>query len=233
LKVGKEKEFEMFKKLAGLFAALTVGLCFAGSAMAGTIVGSAHDFNDGTGFTADGWNTTGEICVVCHTPHTQESTDGPLWNRAAYVAGTFTMYDDTDLDGVADAGPSGTSLLCLSCHDGTVALDSFGGATGSTPVTGDPLLDTDLSDDHPVSITYVAGTGAGQDPELQATDFGVTFGNAATGTVADLLESSRVQCSSCHDVHNTESVAGEPNLLRIDNTGGVSGSELCLSCHDK
>ena len=42
-----------------------------------TIVGSAHDFSD------DSWNTTGQICLVCHTPHNADVTvnNAPLWNH--------------------------------------------------------------------------------------------------------------------------------------------------------
>ena len=226
----------MLKRVTGLFAALAAGLLWAITASAGTIVGSAHDFNNGTGgFTNDGWNTSGEICVVCHTPHTQESTMGPLWNRATYTPSGFTMYSNTPVDGTVSATPQGSTVLCLSCHDGTVAIDNFGGVTTGTIVLAsgdDAFVNKDMSDDHPVSITYAPGTGANQDAELFATTADVTFGNNDTGTVADLLDNNRVECSSCHDVHNTQSATGEPYLLRIDNTG-TQGSELCLSCHDK
>ena len=205
----------MFRKLAGLTA--VAGLFFAATASADTIVGSAHDFS------AETW-AGGEICVVCHTPHTAISTDGPLWNRATYSPAGFTMYPSGGtIQGTIDAAPTGTSVLCLSCHDGTVAIDSFGGATGGTFV-GDlnaaALLDTNLTNDHPVSITYDPGA----DTELNATSTAVTFGSGGSGTVADLIEGGKVQCASCHDVHNTESVTAEPYLLRVDNTG-TSGSE--------
>ena len=68
----------MFKKLAGLFAVLTAGLFWSVQAMAaGQIDGSAHDFVDG----ATGWDTSGEICVVCHAPHNNTQPSGLLWNR--------------------------------------------------------------------------------------------------------------------------------------------------------
>ena len=54
--------------------------------------------------------------------------------------------------------PSGASKLCLSCHDGVTALDSFAGATGTTLIgtigTGAGDLTTDLSSSHPISFTY-------------------------------------------------------------------------------
>ena len=213
------------KRFLTLTSAASLWL-ISGAVSAGTIVGSAHDFS------AETW-AGGEICVVCHTPHSAPGTDGPLWNRADYTPGAFTMYPSGGtIQGTIDATPTGTSVLCLSCHDGTVAIDSFGGATGTVFVGAlnpDALLATDLTDDHPVSITYAPGL----DTELNATSASVTFGDGGTGTVADLLDTGdKVQCSSCHDVHNTESVAGEPYLLRVDNTG-TSGSDLCLACHGK
>ena len=58
------------------------------------------------------------------------------------------------------------------------------------------------------------------DPTTKITVLGGTIS-------ADLLnDSDKLECSSCHDVHNADS---NPHLLRIDNTG----SALCLTCHDK
>ncbi len=212
------------KRFLTLTSAASLWL-ISGAVSADTIVGSAHDFS-GQGFAG------GEICVVCHTPHSAESTDGPIWNRATYSPAGFTMYaTGGTIQGTIDTTPTGTSVLCLSCHDGTVAIDSFGGATGTTfigSINADALLDTDLSDDHPVSITYEPGL----DTELNATSTAITFGSGGAGTVADLIEGGKVQCASCHDVHNTQSATGEPYLLRVDNTG-ASGSDLCLACHGK
>ena len=60
--------------LTGLLLTLT-----SLSVTAGTITNSAHDF------TTKGWNTTGEICVVCHTPHGADTsvTVAPLWNSSS------------------------------------------------------------------------------------------------------------------------------------------------------
>jgi predicted CXXCH cytochrome family protein len=213
------------KRFLTLTSAASLWL-ISGAVSADTIVGSAHDFS------AETW-AGGEICVVCHTPHSAISNDGPIWNRASYTATGFTMYPSGGtIQGAIDTAPTGTSVLCLSCHDGTVAIDSFGGAAGTVfigSINADALLDKDLSDDHPVSIVYSPGL----DSELNATSTAVTFGNADTGTVQDLLDTGdKVQCSSCHDVHNTQSATGEPYLLRVDNTG-ASGSDLCLACHGK
>jgi hypothetical protein len=201
----------------------------ASAAHAGTISGSAHDFS------GNGW-ANGEVCVVCHTPHTAPGADGPLWNRADYdaVAVNFTMYPDTNLDGTTDADPTGDSVICLSCHEGTLAIDSFGGATGTILIgslNSAADLDTDLSDDHPVSLTYNTA-----DAELRGTGDAVSFANGTdSGTVADMLQGGKVQCSSCHDVHNTQAGNWSNNyLLRVanDSTNGTA-SGLCIACHAK
>ena len=221
----------MFRKFAGSLAATAVCLFWAGAASAGTMTGSAHDFS------AETWNSnTGEICVVCHTPHDSLASDpGPLWNRDAYTlptgANAFTMYDDANLGGSVDSVPTGTSVLCLSCHDGTVAIDSFGGQSGSVTmgdINAGAVVDNDLTDDHPISITYNNG-GTILGSEMRATDYSITFGNSDSGTTADLIESGKVQCASCHDVHNTQATNTDQYLLRVDN----DGSGLCLACHAK
>ncbi len=81
---------------------------------------------------------TTEVCVFCHTPHggrTDVAGGGaPLWNRAIPPNTGFSNYDSPNFDddrGGEVAGPKGVSLACLSCHDGTIALDALINAPGS------------------------------------------------------------------------------------------------------
>ena len=189
----------------------------------GQITGSAHDFRSETWHSGAG----AEICIVCHTPHNSDITipEAPLWNHDNTGA-TFQPYSGTTLN-AAVGQPTGESLLCLSCHDGSVALDSYGGSSGTNflVLTDDAFVGIDLRDDHPISFTY--------DDALATSDGGLhaptatASGLAGGGTITtDLLYSGVMQCSSCHDVHRT---VGIPSLLRIDN----AGSALCLTCHDK
>jgi len=203
------------KTLIKLFTGLFI-IFIAQSSMA-QIIGTAHDFSSET------WNTTGEICVVCHTPHNANTTvtGAPLWNHEVTTA-TFTLYTSSTLNATVGQ-PDGNSKLCLSCHDGTVALDNFGGETaGSYFITGDALIGTDLSNDHPISFTY---------NDALATADGGLFPPSSTnsglgGTIdADMLFDGKLQCASCHDVHN----AGFDNFLVMSN----AASALCLTCHDK
>jgi predicted CXXCH cytochrome family protein len=72
---------------------------------------------------------TDEICVFCHTPHGSNTTMSiPLWNKAKPASTTYTAYTSTGgtMQGTAptDLG-SNMSLACLSCHDGTQAMDNM------------------------------------------------------------------------------------------------------------
>ncbi len=78
-------------------------------------------------------NNYGEVCVYCHTPHGANSQIGaPLWNRTINP-GNYTIYDKPTTVGLEGRlnlpGPS--SLTCLSCHDGTIAIDSILNMPGS------------------------------------------------------------------------------------------------------
>ncbi len=201
----------------GVAAVVTAIMSLGTTSFAG-IVGSAHDFS------AEAWSG-GRICIVCHTPHNADTSisEAPLWNHELTTA-TFTLYSSPTLDATLGQ-PGGASKLCLSCHDGTVAIDSFGGATGTEFITGAALLGTDLANDHPISFTYDTAL-ATQDGELFDP---ATAPSGLGGTIDDdMLFEDMMQCASCHDVHNTVS-EGNQKLLVIDNTGSL----LCLTCHDK
>ena len=135
------------------------------------------------------------------------------------------LYDSPTLDATVGQ-PNNNSKLCLSCHDGTVALENFGGVTtGVTLVTGSARIGPDLSNHHPVSFTYdatLAGDDGGLfDPTTQ------TSGIVGGGTInEDMLFLTSMECASCHDVHNS---TGLTNLLIKSN----GASALCLTCHNK
>ena len=204
------------KTTSRLFA-ICITLLF-GQYSYGQISGSAHDFS------TENWNNTGELCVVCHTPHNAQSLqDAPLWNHELTVA-TFTLYSSPTFDATDIGQPDASSKLCLSCHDGTVALENFGGKTnGINYIGGSENVGTDLSNDHPVSFTYDA-TLATADPGLWDP---TTTSSGLSGTIdQDLLFAGKVQCASCHDVHNADN---NNYLLVVPN----NNSALCLTCHNK
>mgnify|MGYP003572125376 FL=1 len=210
-------------------AALLVALGLTGGQALADIVGSAHDFSN-SGFSG------GEICVVCHTTHNADTsvTEAPLWNHEL-TSQTFAMYSSPTMDAAQDAQPTGASKLCLSCHDGATAVDAYGGNTGSIFLSGPAAVgaNDDLTDDHPISITYdsaLAVTDPGlHDPTQQTVTIG-SGNKSRTGLVSELMTpAGKVQCSSCHDVHNTYAVPNGNPLLLLSK----SGSEICLACHDK
>jgi predicted CXXCH cytochrome family protein len=147
-----------------------------------------------------------EICITCHAPHNPDPGDQPLWNHALSSTSGYTMYPTTLSGGSPDTVPNANSLMCMGCHDGVTALDSFGGTTGGTVLTGSAAIGKDLSDDHPISITPTA------------TDISVPAGQ---------LYGGKIECGSCHDPHND--ATSPVDFLRISNTN----SDLCLDCHDK
>lgn len=199
----------------------------AGPVSAGTITGSAHDF------TSSAWSG-GRICVACHAPHKSDTSvaDAPLWNHASTTA-TYTLYSSPTLKATITQ-PGGSSKLCLSCHDGTVAVNSFGGVTGTTMISTANNLGTNLKSSHPIGFTFdsalATSNGSLHDPSSKS----VTIGSGTqtkTGTINSvLLYGGKLECGSCHDVHNTFTVGGSgTGLVKVDQ----SGSKICLSCHDK
>ena len=74
-----------------------------------------------------------ETCVFCHTPH-NAAPAGALWNRRA-PGTTYTPYTSSTARGNAGQ-PNGASLLCLSCHDGTIALGELLSRAATVAMSG-------------------------------------------------------------------------------------------------
>lgn len=233
---------------AGVTAASITLLVLAGTGVAQAngngngIVNSPHDFS------GSAWNFRGEICRTCHVPHdhaksTKLYENGLLWNHQV-SATTYTMYDaawSNTLDNTQSAQPDGTAKLCLGCHDGEVAINQFdrnfdgvSDGVGQTidlinaafEIPGSNALG-DLRGTHPLSIAY-NGTDGGLNPATNAM--------GTSGTIDSVLDNGKVQCSSCHDVHDTAGEAvGGTHLLRVAQTvaSGGTASGLCLTCHNK
>ena len=210
--------------------AIVAGVVCLALPAAAQITASAHDLNS---YVPAITMPNGRICVACHTPHNANSTDAPLWNHAA-SAGGHIPYTSSSIDAVDLGAPKGVSLLCLSCHDGSAALDSFGAGTrtdntpGTVTLTGTALFGLDMTTDHPVSFTYDAAL-SGTDGELHNP----TTENSGIGSTIDQdmlfgASNDQLECASCHDVHNGTSVVEAPLLIKTN-----TGSALCLTCHNK
>jgi predicted CXXCH cytochrome family protein len=199
----------MKKRTIALLMIALVTAYWAGQASlhaAGTIVGSAHDFS-GTSWAQQ------QICLPCHTPHKADTTVTPLWNHQLSNA-TYTTYTSPYLLETPGT-PGASSKLCLSCHDGTVAVDSYGGRTGNVYISQQNNIGTDLSNDHPIAITY-----GHKNPANCANC------HWSGATLQLPFYGGKVECATCHDPHNKGE--GE-KLLRIT----MNGSQLCLFCHGK
>jgi len=163
-----------------------------------------------------------EICVFCHAPH-NTSPSGQLWNRR--IGASYTPYTSSTRKSIAGQ-PNGASLLCLSCHDGTIALGEVrnrasaiamaGGVT--TMPAGNAQVGTDLSDDHPVSFVFDAALRSARG---ELTD----PATLVKPNKVRLDATSQLQCTSCHDPHDDTN----SKFLVVANTA----SALCNTCHIK
>jgi cytochrome c peroxidase len=138
--------------------------------------------------------------------------------------------------------PGDSSKLCLSCHDGSVAIDNFLG-TGGNPNSTNKIasgnsrnLGTNLSNDHPIGVLYTdtSHDSSYNKPSTTTVVLGETGTNTKTVKVADLLSSEgKVECASCHDVHNTF-VVSLPGMLKVSNLASAPATkQLCAACHNK
>ncbi len=170
------------------------------------------------------------ICIFCHAPH-HANAEGPLWSRQLSTITAYIPYGSTTLK-AKPGQPKGASRLCLSCHDGTVALGALTGTynlDGGMPKMVTDTADTDpakktnlgwdLSDDHPISFPYAYEPGAElENPQLLAAK-GIR-----------LSDGLYLECTSCHDPHNNVN----DNFTVINNIPREnSGTPLCIACHRK
>jgi predicted CXXCH cytochrome family protein len=227
--------------VSGFLLALLV--TFSGGALAAGITGTKHDLSTSGGGTIKS-TTQSEICIFCHTPHDALKNDNiPLWNHTMSAVTTYGVYtsptinaaDMTDV-GVADLASAAVSNLCLSCHDGTVAVNSFNNPSnlqpittmegGITNITGSANLGSAadaLKNDHPVNFTYNTALATADGSLVNPVD---AVGSGLSSGVK--LYSSKVQCASCHDPH-TSADPTEKAFLRVS----MTGSSLCFACHNK
>ena len=170
--------------------------------------GSKHDFSN------EAW-TAGDMCVACHAPKSDLPAEAPLWNPSAGFNRAFgdAVRDKKDRRALPGEG----SLICLRCHDGTVAQDMFGGlaAPSGRNIRHPALLTTGHGGtDHPVGIEY------------PRTDREFRPASAVLSEGAVPLPGGKVECTSCHDPHNQ---SGTRYMLVKSN----HRSALCLTCHKK
>lgn len=243
----------------GLLLALATVAMATNQAPGTGIVGTSHDLSSATGV-GDSWGagsaadgTMDRICIYCHTPHhSATATDAtakgltyyPLWNHdttvltyATYTNGTDTPDGAQHMLNATLGQPGSVSKLCLSCHDGSVAISSYGnyegGAnsekhTGAVNASGRILVGGSafgLTNHHPIGFDYNAVIASGDD---EINDPSTPFTNNPNGvTIGEVLWNGKMECSSCHDVHNTKNSGSKFTWTEDTN------SALCLTCHNK
>ena len=211
-----------WRYLGSLVAAL-LALC-PYSAESGSILQSKHNLSvTGPGQVRAQSET--RVCVFCHSSH-RASAAGPLWNRPDGARNDFEVYERATM--VARPGqPTGSTRLCLSCHDGTVAVGAVLSMKSQVRMSGTDTrgriragsasnLGHDLSSTHPVSFRY--------DQDLALQNPRIRWPIADPAGVVGVDANSQVQCTSCHDPHNSKSE-------RYPFWRKSTFQEVCVSCH--
>ncbi|HKN18487.1 MAG TPA: cytochrome c3 family protein [Dissulfurispiraceae bacterium] len=271
----------LFALLLVLFAATVV---VAGINPGTGIKGSIHDLskNRSGGIYGIADPTLDRICIYCHAPHhTIKPSDAlaqvsygsgfgyvPLWNHDLTLVNSFTLYSNSadnekpgdiskQLNENATAVGS-VSKLCLSCHDGTIAVASFGNAGGiglnyaysGSRNTGSVFIQdvnkknwigagakggtsADLSNHHPIGFDYYAVAAV----DTQIADPSTAMG--ATGySIQNLLwnakyDSGGNQSGGTMECSTCHSVHNKGNLGEKFLWVSDQQSSLCLTCHMK
>ncbi len=222
------------------------------------IIGSKHDLSalneraKTKAMEGVAYDDFGYACVYCHIPpDAQEASGGAQqiagWNRIRSDMRDYTLYSSRTFKSTARI-PNEITLLCLSCHDGTMAVDQVVNTprawksgekmtlhmkiNSGTDLDhcglchdgftahhlGNKHIGTDMRRNHPVSIRY-PGLGLGASDSLQmAFHSPVDDFGFANGV---RLYDGFVECASCHNVHEPDKV----KFLR------VKPEYLCITCH--
>jgi predicted CXXCH cytochrome family protein len=184
---------------------------------------------------ASGSPITGNLaspCLYCHAPHSGiNGTPGvggtPLWSQKLSSVQSYQQYTSATMVNKTNPLPplGSNSTLCLSCHDGTVALGTltpYGQASMSGSLAGTPAdLGTNLQSTHPFSFVTPLQPAPDIWPSLSASP---PTTQDTTGHVR--LINGNVECGSCHNPH-VQNIDASGYFLAIDN----SQSALCLACH--
>lgn len=251
--------------LVRLFAAAAIMLgAMAGQQAQAGIADTKHNLGASNGVNVNFMTTgTTEICVFCHTPHASNTNvKAPLWNKPTN-GGSYTTYNtatSATIDGSVDM--SGVSLACLSCHDGTQAMDTMinkpgsggynpAGSTivggvwtganqdGTGKMTGLANLGTDLTNDHPVGIQYCGGGVSTGSASTTAASTGACrdgdFFAPANSTIAGTRVwwvDSAVGTTGTREKTDMILYARAPTLSGDTTSGFFQPFVECASCHD-
>jgi predicted CXXCH cytochrome family protein len=172
------------------------------------ITGTAHDFSELFG-------GPGGMCAACHVPHVQAvaPTTQPATQPAVEM---FLLGGQRRVFVPNRYMPGPTSLICLGCHDGTVATSTISASHEMLAGIreGFAVPQGFVWRDHPIGVAY---------PDQEA---GYRPRSFVLGGGKIRLPEGRIECVSCHDPHD---LSGVPKMLVMSNRR----SALCLACHIK
>ncbi len=180
-----------------------------------TVAGTRHNLSvSGPGTIKSATET--QVCVFCHVGHggVELGLNRPDPGRLHAPYRSTTAKE-------SPGQPSGASRVCLSCHDGTIAVGRTV-ASGTIPVLntapdgtlprGRGNLGTDLSGSHPISMKQQRSAKLRTPGPMEHVK---------------LDRDGAVQCTSCHDPHREDLDPVERKFLVASN----DRSALCTSCH--
>ena len=200
---------------AALFTAMQV---YAASSKQ-ALVGSQHDLTaTGSGPVK---SAVADACIFCHAPHNVIPNVTPLWDHTL-SSQSYIGYASSTYGSGAQTPAAGSSKLCLSCHDGTVAVGLTvvrGLITTSGAMAASDILGANLSTSHPVSMAPI------DDGSLASSLF---TNPPFTRDPSVKLVSGKVECTTCHDPHMPRNDPIVPMFLVRSNSNGA----ICLGCHD-
>ena len=230
------------------------------------ILGGPHDLRStGSGGVDSGVNGPSyALCNYCHVAHkfAADATYGGLgagganqllWNHTLSSSTAYTTYsswsmqnkDITSLqhNGTISSDLNNPSIMCLSCHDGTVAINStytgiIGPGYGSTPVffstngkTQFVINPADADKTHPVNFTYDATLAANAGMRVPQGTCGVDISNCGANygqpSAVVPLFNGKMQCATCHEPHTNQHLLFR-NFTAVYN---VTNGSWCLYCH--
>jgi predicted CXXCH cytochrome family protein len=220
--------------LAGATWLLLSGTSYA--QFTATIAGGPHDLSNGSAVRNTNATINGQTCVFCHVPH-GGSTNQPLWNRANPTGASYQVYTSSTSKTVATGAgvAAGISGACMSCHDGTIAMDVLtnvnGVAFGTAPTGGSVSFTAGTNR----KATYTNGTGGTANVMSGGLPFiGADLRNDHPVAV---VYQTALSADPTHYTTITQAgariyVNGSGGQLPLFGSSTATATVECASCHD-
>lgn len=198
------------------------------------------------------WNRT--VPATAFTPY----DNGMMMNDDAGYAEASAPGNSSSARNWMNGTPliGGVSMLCMSCHDGNTAMNAYSGLRNgaaldipgsnsfqdtagiTTAIAGGANLaggngagggEVDMSNHHPIGMVWADVVAADAEIATSDTEFLDASGVSIGVNIAGLLYDGKMECVTCHDVHNTQNEVGAERFLWVSN----NNSAFCLTCHLK